>query len=148
MTFEAGNILIAWPDDVGGYQFERNPDISLTYRILKHRHVLGNLHTAEYYLGAQVDMVLTWAHPKRFIRGDQYAKFIEIYNLFLDSTVAVCVYPEPNLLPDKYFLMKITNDFDFDFIEGITVAGYQGTMVLEGTAELSEIPTDATLMES
>lgn len=133
------NVKIYYGDT--SYQFERNAHISWKFKDIRYAKILGNQLKSDYWLGYQALFTLSWEEP-RYLLGDQYVKLIEIYN----EMAAVCIYPEPDALPDQSFLVRIDNMFDFDLIEGTTVYGYRGKMVLEGVEVLTEIPTGIALM--
>ena len=137
------NVHIYWGDGAGeNYQFDKNPHISWRFKLAKFNRPLGNTLKARYWLGFVAIFKLSWTEPRYFL-GDQYEKLIEIFN----TMDAICIYPEPDALPDVSFLVEIDDDiFDFDLIEGTTVHGYRGSMTLEGAEVLTEIPSGIVLM--
>lgn len=137
MPTTTDNIKIEFNDGVGSsnYQFEYNPKmIEINYEEIKDAHQMANGLTKYYIQGYKCWMTLTWNEPV-FFRNDQYDKFRVIKNRQVELTIV----PNPVSAPQACYTMNWINDFEFNFVRGVSAFGFGGQMVLEGTCLLSSI---------
>ena len=133
----ADNIQFIFLNGTSSYQLDWNPYMYIWFEHIQEVHVLGSGLTKKYHRGFKLHAELTWQDSILF-RGEQYEWFRRIYNLHDDFIFN----PTPDSHSGASFGVQWMNDFDFRQVEGVTPFGYEGSMILEGTSILAEIPED------
>jgi hypothetical protein len=100
-------------------------------------HELDDGTDAYYHKGFKYHCLLKW-DGNNFFRGAQLESLRAIYNTY----AGLCVYTSPDKHPDKVYVVRWVNDFDFALRQGMVEIGYNGTIELVGTAKLSEVDSN------
>ena len=136
VSVNANNVKIYRTSDPTGYQMEYNPLIDPYPEDLGIPHELDSGLSVTYEKNLKLHLTLTWKEPN-FFRGDQWEELRQIFN----SKEGLCVYPCPDTNPTAVYQMKWVNGWNIHLVRGKQPYGYEGTVDLEGTEILTEIPS-------
>jgi hypothetical protein len=119
------------------YTFTDDANLDIWFEHLQVRIPIGSGRTKSYHRKFKVWVNLTWQQP-RFLRGTQYGRLREIFNLHTGITI----YPFIDSRPGACYAVEWINDFDLHLVAGSTPYGYNGRMLLEGTSILTEVDSN------
>jgi hypothetical protein len=118
---------------LNGFNFTHPPDSINVYwepQLIKHELADGSL--AVYNKGFILKGSLEWAET--WLNADEYSNVTVMYNEF---TATAKFYPRFNTYPSRYFLVQITNEFNFQPHGGHLQGGggqlYGGSITFESS---------------